>query len=141
MKKLIFIIALLTFASSVFAQQASAPGKSEFMFIIRFKADFKPTSDDAVKNNIKKWQGYMSALAKSGDLVSGFRPTSSGLTISGTEKSLNKSPYVSDGLLVSSILIVKAINMEGAKEIAGHCPVYEFGGSVEVRPMMNTAGQ
>ena len=141
MKKLTLIIALLTFASSVFAQQAASSGKSEFMFIIRFKADFKPTSDDAVKANIRKWQDYMGALAKSGDLVSGFRPTSSGVTISGTEKSLNKNPYVSDGLLVSSILIVRAANMDGAKEIAGNCPVYEFGGSVEVRPMMNTAGQ
>ena len=83
----------------------------------------------------------MGGLAKSDDLVSGFRPAGSGLTISGTEKSLSSSPYVSDGLLVSSVMIIKAANMDGAKEIAGNCPVYEFGGSVEVRPMMNIAGQ
>jgi len=141
MKKIILIIALLAFATSIFAQQASDPGKSQFMLIIRFKADFKAPSEDAVKSNIKKWQDYMGGLAKSGDLVSGLRPTGSGLTISGTEKSLKNDPYVSDGLLVSSILIIKAENIEAAKDIANKCPVFEFGGSVEVRPVMNTAGQ
>jgi hypothetical protein len=141
MKKIILIIAIFAFASPVFAQQASTPGKSEFMFIIRFKSDFKAPPGDAVKNNIKKWQDYMGALGKSGDLVSGFRPAASGLTISGTDKSLKNDPYVSDGLLVSSIMIIKAANMDAAKDVADKCPVYEFGGSVEVRPMMNTAGQ
>jgi len=141
MKKLVLIIAFFILAIPTFAQQASNSGKSEFMFIIRFKADFKAPSDDAVKNNIKKWQDYMGALAKSGDLAGGYRPSGDGLTISGTEKSLKNAPYVSDGLLVSSILIIKAVNMEAAKAIADKCPVYEFGGSVEVRPMMNTAGQ
>jgi hypothetical protein len=141
MKKLILLLAIWAFAAPAFAQQVINSNKSQFMFIIRFKADFKPSSDDAVKNNIKKWQDYMGGLAKPGDLVSGFRPASNGLTISGKEKSLSNSPYVSDGLLVSSIMIIKAANMEEAKEIAGKCPVYEFGGSVEVRPMMNIAGQ
>lgn len=83
----------------------------------------------------------MGNLAKSGDLVGGYRPASEGLTISGTEKSLKSSAYISDGELVSSILIIKAENMDAAKAIADKCPVYEFNGSVEVRPVMNTAGQ
>ena len=141
MKKLILIIASFIIAIPVFAQQASSPGKSEFMLIIRFKADFKAPSGDAVKNNIKKWQDYMGGLTKSGDLVSGLRPAGSGLTISGTEKSLKNDPYISDGLLISSIVIIKAESTEAAKDIANKCPVFEFGGSVEVRPMMNIAGQ
>ncbi|HEX3383733.1 MAG TPA: YciI family protein [Mucilaginibacter sp.] len=139
MKKLILLIAICIFAIPAFAQQIANPGKSEFMFIIRFKSDFQPTSDEAVKANIKKWQDYMGDLAKSGDLVSGYRPASGGLTISGTGKTLKNDPYVSDGMQISSVMIVKAVNMDAAKDIANKCPVFEFGGSIEVRPVMDAA--
>jgi hypothetical protein len=111
------------------------------MSIIRFKSDFQPSSDEAVKANIKKWQDYMGGLAKSGDLVGGYRPASGGLTISGTGKTLKNDPYVSDGMQISSVIIIKAATLEAAKDIADKCPVFEFGGSIEVRPVMNIAGQ
>jgi hypothetical protein len=141
MKKLTLFMALFAFATSVFAQQVINPGKSQFLFIIRFKADFKPASDEAVKANVKKWQEYMGDLARSGTLVGGYRPASEGLTISGTEKSLKDTPYIADGMVVSSVFIIKAQDLDAAKTIAGKCPVFELGGSVEVRPVMDAAGQ
>jgi len=141
MKKLILILVICAFAAPAFAQPSTNPGKSQFMFIIRFKADFQPSSDEAVKANIKKWQDYMGGLAKSGDLVSGYRPASGGLTISGTDKKLKNDPEISDGMLISSVMIIKAVSLDAAKDIANKCPVFEFGGSIEVRPVMNTAGQ
>ena len=141
MKKLILILAICTFAAPTFAQQIINSGKSQFMLIIRFKSDFQPPSDEAVKANIKKWQDYMGDLAKSGDLVSGYRPANGGLTISGTGKTLKNDPYVSDGMQISSVIIIKAANMEAAKDIANKCPVFEFDGSIEVRPLMNVPGQ
>jgi hypothetical protein len=141
MKKLFLLIAICTIAVPAFAQQIVSSGKSEFMLIVRFKSDFQPPSDGAVKANIKKWQDYMGDLARSGDLVSGYRPASGGLTISGTGKTLKNDPYVSDGLQISSVIIIKAISLDAAKDIASKCPVFEFGGSIEVRPLLNTAGQ
>jgi hypothetical protein len=141
MKKLILIITLLCFTSVAFSQQIANAGKSQYLLIVRFKTDFKPTSDEAVKNNIKKWQEYMGGLAKSGSLVSGYRPATEGLTISGTNKSIKSTAYISDDEQISSIIIVSAENMDAAKAIADKCPVFEFGGSVEVRPVMNMAGQ
>ncbi|MBS1531816.1 MAG: hypothetical protein JSU01_16025 [Bacteroidetes bacterium] len=141
MKKFILIFAICTCAAPAFAQQVITATKSQFMFIIRFKSDFQPPSDEAVKANIKKWQDYMGNLAKSGDLVSGYRPATGGLTISGSEKTLKNDPYVADGMQVSSVMIVKAASLDAAKDIANKCPVFEFGGSIEVRPLMNIAGQ
>ena len=111
------------------------------MLIVRFKSDFKPSSDDAVKNNIQKWQEYMVNLGKSGTLVAAYRPSNEGLTMSGTGKALKTTAYVADNELVSSVLIIKAVDMDVAKDISGKCPVFEFGGSVEVRSVMNAAGQ
>ena len=83
----------------------------------------------------------MGNLAQSGDLVIGYRPTNEGVTISGKEKSTRPIPYVTDNDLVSSVLIIKAENLEAAKAIANKCPVFDLGGNVEVRAMMNVAGQ
>jgi hypothetical protein len=137
MKKIILLIILSFACCTLFAQ---AKVKSQYLLIIRFKADFKPASDDAVKNNIKRWQEYMINLGKSGALVTGYRPANEGLTVSGTEKSLKSTPYIADGELVSSVLIINAVDMDAAKTIADKCPVFEFGGSIEVRAVMNAAG-
>ncbi len=140
-KHIILSIALVALFSSAFAQQAASPAKSQFLFIIRYNTNFKPASKEAVQNNIKKWQDYMGGLAKSGNLAGGYRPDNDGVTISGTEKSVKSTPYMSDGELVSSVLIIKADNLDAAKAIANNCPIFEFGGSVEVRPITDMAGQ
>jgi len=138
MKKYFLLAALLFTGITLFAQNKV---KSQYLLIIRFKTDFKPASDEAVKTNIKHWQDYMGNLVQSGSLVAGYRPTSEGLTISGTKKDLRPIPYVADGDLVSSVLIISAVDMDSAKSIADKCPVFEFGGSVEVRSVMNTTGR
>ncbi|MEO6848975.1 MAG: YciI family protein [Mucilaginibacter sp.] len=139
MKKFILLLVLLLAGLTVFAQ-APAKTKSQFLFIIRFKADFKPASDEAVKKNIKEWQDYMGNLAQSGNIVAGYRPANEGLTIKGTTKELQSTPFVGNGELVSSVMVIKAVDMDEAKAIADKCPVFEFGGSVEVRAIMDTAG-
>lgn len=138
MKKFILASLLLLACSAIFAQQKV---KSQFLLIIRFKADFKPASDAAVKTNIQHWQEYMGSLAKSGDLVAGYRPADQGLTINGAGKSVKPEAYIANNELVSSVLVINAADMDAAKAIADKCPVFEFGGSVEVRAMLNTAGK
>jgi hypothetical protein len=137
MKKYFLLFLFLLASATLFAQ---AKTKSQFLLIIRFKTDFKPASDDAVKTNIKHWQDYMGNLAQSGDLVAGYRPAGEGLTLAGNAKTLSPTPYTSNGELVSSVLIIKAVDMDEAKTIAVKCPVFEFGGSVEVRSIMDMAG-
>jgi len=138
MKKFMLLIAFLFAGTILFAQEKA---KSQYLMIVRFKTNFKPSSNEEIQNNIKKWQDYMGNLAQSGDLVAGYRPTNEGATISGKEKSTKPIPYVCNDDLVSSVLVIKAENLEGAKAIANKCPVFELGGSVEVRAMMNVAGQ
>jgi hypothetical protein len=138
MKKFLLLAIVLFASATLFAQEKA---KSQYLMIVRFKTNFKPSSNEELQNNIKKWQEYMGNLAQSGDLVAGYRPTNEGATISGKEKSIKPIPYVADDDLVSSVLIIKAENLEAAKVIANKCPVFDLGGSVEVRAMMNVAVQ
>ena len=137
MKKIIILALLLFSCSALFAQEKV---KSQYLLIIRFKADFKPASDEAVKTNVQHWHEYMANLGKSGALVAGYRPAGEGLTITGTVKALNSTPYIANGEVVSSVLVINAVDMDAAKAIADKCPVFEFGGSIEVRSIMNAAG-
>ena len=44
-------------------------------------------------------------------------------------------PYAESKDLVTGSLIVEAASLEDAIDVARTCPTYEFGGSVEVRPV------
>ena len=89
MKKLILLIALLFAGTILFAQEKA---KSQYLMIVRFKTNFKPSSNEEIQNNIKKWQEYMGNLAQSGDLVAGYRPTNEGATISEKRNQPNLFP-------------------------------------------------
>lgn len=140
MKKILLAFAIIMAGISTFAQ--STPAKqttSQYILIVRFKADFVPPSADAVAKNIKAWQDYMGGLAKSGKITGGYRPTDSGETITGTAQAIKSGPYIADNELVSSFIVVNAKDMDEARAIAKKCPVFEFNGSVEIRPLQETA--
>jgi hypothetical protein len=140
MKKLLLVAAFLFACMASFAQQKTDT-KSQYLLIVRFKTDFKPAADTTISVNIKHWQVYMGGLAQSGKIAGGYRPSGDGATISGTQKVVSNSPYTSNNDLLSSILIINADDLDDAKAIAAKCPALELGGSVEVRPIMNTAGK
>src|ERR1051325_2303361 len=101
MKKLILLTAFLFAGNCLFAQEKA---KSQYLMIVRFKTNFKPSSNEEIQNNIKKWQEYMGNLAQPGDWVAGYRPTNEGATISGKDKSTKPIPYVANDDLVTSVL-------------------------------------
>ncbi len=137
MKKLLLTLIAALFSLGVFAQSTSAP--SQFMLIVRFKADFVPPSADAVQKNIKAWQAYMGDLGKNGKIAGGYRPGNGGETISGTTQTTKAGPYVANDELLSSVIIINAKDMDEARAIAKKCPVFDFNGSIEIRPIQNTA--
>ena len=131
-----YLIALVICFSSItlFAQQKQA----QFLLIIRSKADVK-ASAEAIQTNIKHWQEFMGDLGKNGKIAGGYRPANDGATISGTAKTIKPNAYIANGEVVSSFLIINAADLPEAKLIASKCPVLELDGSVEVRPIQNTA--
>lgn len=109
------------------------------MLIVRFKANFVPPSGDAVQKNIKAWQEYMGELGKAGKIANGYRPGNGGETITGSVQTTKTGPYVANNELVSSFIVINAKDMDEARAIAKKCPVFEFNGSVEIRPLQETS--
>lgn len=138
---MIILAALVCAGTSVFAHdRADLPGDStkQFLLIVRYKADMPPPSQEEMKTIGAHWGAFIGELAQSGQLVTGYRPGREGKTISGNAKTIREGVY-GDKEVVSSIFVIRAGSMEEATEIAKKCPVYEMDGSVEVRPVSNTA--
>lgn len=136
--KLLLIPALCMLSSAIFAQ-SSAPATKQFLLIVRYKADFKNLTPDQIKNNMAHWGTYMGELFKNGKIAGGSRITLEGETLTDGGKTSKPGPYVANGEMVSSVLIIKTADMAEAKTIAGKCPAFELGGSVEIRAISDMA--
>jgi hypothetical protein len=139
MEKIVLLAAFICLGTGMsFGQANSSSTDKQFLLIFRFKSNFIPPSQDSVQANIRHWQEYMGQLGKTGKLVSGFRPSNEGETITGKAKTEKKGTYIANNELVSSFIIIKAVSMDEAGEIAKKCPIFDFDGSVEIRPLQNT---
>jgi hypothetical protein len=153
MKQLFLIAALACISTGLFAHansghtrntksasHPSAPADStqQFLLIIRYKSNMAAPSPEAMKTMGQHWGQFISELAQTGKLVTGYRPDIGGKTISGNAKTATDAVYAADNEVVSSIFVIKAANLEEATAIAKKCPIYEMDGSVEIRPLINT---
>jgi hypothetical protein len=132
--KYLFSVAICLFSVGVFAQQKS----NQYVLIIRSKAVVKG-SPELIKTNIQHWTAWMTDLGQHGKIAGGYRFPTEGTTLTGSDKTAKAKPYIANGEMVSSFLIINAADLDEAKQIAAKCPTFELGGNVEIRAIQNTA--
>jgi hypothetical protein len=135
---MLLITGLIIAGTQAFAQQQGGDVK-EYILIVRYQTDAPMPDADLIKVNGQHWAEFIAALAKSGKLVTALRPQQTGRTISGKEMAVKEGTYIGNKAVVSSLFVVKSGSIDEATEIARKCPIYELGGSVEIREVMNTA--
>ena len=137
MKRLsLFILLLIMTSFSLFAQQSATDSSKQFILIVRYNPKMPQPSKEVLAGNIKHWNEFMGGLAQNGQIVSGYRPSPDGKTV--TKNEIKDGAYYSDNETISSFIIIKAADMNAAESIAKKCPILEFDGSVEVRPLLMT---
>ncbi len=124
---------------TLFAQQKASGDSKQFMLIVRYKRDLLMPDSATSRTNGQHWGEFIGRLAQTGKQVSGLRPEEGGRTIAGKDKAVQEHPYDANRGTVSAFLLVKAADLNEATEIARQCPIYELGGSVEIRAVVNTA--
>jgi hypothetical protein len=116
----------------------------KFMFIFRGGgyATSGPHSPTEVQQHLAKWNTWTNELLASGRLVGGqpLEHPATGTTIRGRDRVVTDGPYAESKDLVSGTVIVEAASLQAATELARGCPIFEFDGSVEVRPALSTPG-
>jgi hypothetical protein len=139
MKKLMLLSAVILTSTILFAHPHPADSTQQYLLIVRYKPNAPRLSDDALKTNQQHWGAWIGHLSQTGKLVTGYRPVTGGKTISGSAKTAKDEPYGADKEVVSSIFIISAASPAEADGIARTCPIYETDGSIEIRPITDTA--
>ncbi|HEX7666094.1 MAG TPA: YciI family protein [Polyangiaceae bacterium] len=88
--------------------------------------------------HLAKWTQWIGGLIASGKAEPGPAPLDNGgKTLRGKAKTLTDGPFAEAKDLVSGFILVSADSLDAAVEIARGCPIYEYDGSVEVRPFLS----
>ena len=115
---------------------------SRYVFLFRGGAVVrKEIAPAELGAHLQKWMVWLGDLEKKGQSEpNGVRLQGSGKTVRGTSKAVTDGPFAEAKDLVTGSLVVHAATLEAATEIAKGCPIYEYDGSVEVRPVFEERG-
>ena len=108
----------------------------EFLYLFRGGDAVQQTmSPEEMERHMHQWRAWIQALAKAGTFKSGQPLDGTGKVLSGRGKLLTDGPFVESKEIVGGYLIVSAKDLDAAAEMAKGCPIFQTGGSVEVRPI------
>jgi hypothetical protein len=94
-------------------------------------------SPERAQQNMQKWMRWMQELDSKGHLKDRGQPLDrAGKVVQGHQKSVVDGPYAEAKDVVGGFSIVEARDIDQAVELSRGCPIFEGGGSVEVRPVL-----
>lgn len=92
-------------------------------------------SPEAMQQHMQKWIKWMEELGKNGRFIGGEPLTTQGAVVTNKGKIVTDGPYAEGKELIGGYLIVKAKDLKEAAELSKGCPIFEYDGTVEVRPI------
>jgi hypothetical protein len=108
----------------------------EFLLLFRTGADIRTASPEQLQKVMMKWQEWLGKLENEKKLVGGQRLRPNGKVLTNAKKEAVDGPFSESKEVVGGFQLIKARSLEDAVEAARGCPIFDFGGSVEVRETM-----
>ena len=103
-------------------------------FIYLFRGGQTPgASPERMQAQMQKWMNWIERLRKQERYISGEPLESGGKVVSSERKIVTDGPFAEGKELVAGFFLIRAANLDEAVELSKDCPVFENGGSVEVR--------
>jgi hypothetical protein len=128
---------ILSVTTEPIATTGPAEPRAKYMLIFRGGAVSRDDlSPSVLQAHVEKWYRWADELARQGRRNDvGTALDNTGKAVGGHERIVTDGPYAESKDLVTGALIIEAASLDDAVEVARQCPTYEFGGSVEVRPV------
>lgn len=79
---------------------------------------------------------WANKLAKGGHLISGDGLQEKGVLITGKNSVVKDGPYLESKEIIGGYYLLKAADLETIVELAKECPTHHYGGTTEIRPIM-----
>ena len=111
---------------------------SDFLYLYRLPSDSKdhPESPNEMQQRLAKWHAWFKDLQAQGVVKNlGNALTSGGAVVHSPKGAIQDGPYVESKDIVVGFTVVDTRDLAHASELARGCPVFEYGGRVEVRPI------
>ena len=108
---------------------------SEYLFI--YRGGQRPQSPQEAETVMQRWTTWLQDLGKKGHIKDQGQPLEpEGKVVKGRDKIVTDGPYAETKDLVGGYTLIEAKNLDQAAELSKGCPIFENGGLVEVRPIM-----
>ena len=108
---------------------------SEFVYL--YRGGEMPDSPEQSEKLMQKWVAWMEELGKTGHLKDRGQPLDpAGKVVRGKQKIVTDGPFTESKDLVGGYTLIEAKDLAQAAEISKGCPIFDRGGLVEVRPVM-----
>ena len=113
---------------------------SEFVYLFRIgeaaQREAMGTPERA-QQSMQRWFAWMRELEAKGRLKDRGQPLErTGKVVRGKQKTVTDGPYAEAKDLVAGFIVVEANDLAEAVELSTGCPMFDGGGSVEIRPVM-----
>ena len=108
---------------------------NEFVFLYRGGSDAAAVSPEAMEAKMIRWQGWFEQLTKEGKLKDWGAPLQKEGKLVATGGVITDGPYSEGKEVIGGFSIIKAADITEAATIAKGCPLFQDGGTVEVRPV------
>ena len=107
---------------------------SEFLYL--YRGGVRPTSPSEAQQEMQRWRNWLEELGSRGHVKAPGQPLErTGKLVSGKSKSVTDGPFAEKDM-VGGYTLIEAKDIAHATELAMGCPIFENGGQVEVRPVV-----
>jgi hypothetical protein len=103
-------------------------------FIYLFRGGQTPdASPERMQTQMQKWMNWIQRLKEQGIYITGEPLQPGGKVISSAKKIITDGPFAEGKEVVAGFFMIRANSLDEAVDVSKDCPVFENGGSVEVR--------
>ena len=108
---------------------------SEFVYL--YRGGERGTSPAIAQQTMQKWMAWFKDLTEKGHIKDRGQPLDhAGKLVKGKQKTVTDGPFAESKDVVGGFTLIEARDLDQAVELAKGCPIFDFEGAVEVRPVM-----
>jgi hypothetical protein len=106
-------------------------------FVYLYRGVEAGRSPERMQQSLQKWMAWMKQLSDQGHIKDSGQPLElSGRVVKGKEKKVIDGPFAETKEIVGGYTVIEAADLDEAVELSKGCPIFDGGGSVEVRAVM-----
>ena len=106
----------------------------QFLYLFRGGDDgYAEQSPEEMQAHMAKWGEWMVKISKNDQPVPGLPLQSEGKVVAKGGELITDGPFTEGKEIVGGYVIVEANDLDEAVELSKECPIFDFGGTVEVR--------